>query len=69
MQVTKTTIKAWMTLNFCQIQQLTTELAAHECLKNHCHHFFSVANDLILFKLADKEEMHNILDVFEFWPD
>ena len=20
-------------------------------------------------KLADKEEMHSILDVFEFWPD
>ena len=25
--------------------------------------------DLILFKLADKEEMHTILDVFEVWPD
>ena len=30
---------------------------------------FSVAIDLILFKLADREEIHNILDVFEFWPD
>ena len=28
-----------------------------------------VAVDLILFKLADKEEIHNIWDVFKFWPD
>ena len=32
-QVTRTTIKARMTLLFFQIQQLTTELAALECLK------------------------------------
>ena len=43
---------------------MTTELAALECLKNQCLQFFSVAIDQILFKLADKEEMHNILDVF-----
>ena len=30
--------------------------------------FFSVAIDLILFQLADKKEMHNILDEFQFWP-
>ena len=29
---------------------------------------FSVPIDLILFKLADKKEMHNILDEFQFWP-
>ena len=68
LQVTRTTVKAWMTYNFCQIQQLTTELAALICLKNQCLYFFSVAIDLILFKLANKEEMHDILDVFEFWP-
>ena len=62
LQVTKTTMKAWMTLNFCQIQQPTTELAARECLKNQCLHFFSVAIELIVFKLADKDEMHTILD-------
>ena len=56
-------------LELCQIQQMTTELAAHECLKNQCLHFFSVAIDLKLFKPADNEEMHTILDVFEFWPD
>ena len=48
LQVTRTTIKARMTLNSCQIQQLTTELAALECLNNQCLHFFSVAIDLIL---------------------
>ena len=33
LQITKKTIKAWMSLNFCQIQQLTTKLDALECLK------------------------------------
>ena len=33
LQVKRTTIKARMGLNICQIQQLTTELAALECLK------------------------------------
>ena len=66
LQVTRKTIKAWITLNFCQIQRLTTKLSALECLNNQCLHFFSVANEL--FKLADKEEMHtcNILDVMLF---
>ena len=50
-----------MSLDFLQIQLLTTEIAAIECLKNKCLHFFSVAIDLIIFKLADKEEMHNML--------
>ena len=45
------------------------ELAALECLKNRRHHFFSIAFDPILFKLAGNEDMHNILDKFEFWPD
>ena len=45
------------------------ELAALERLKNRRHHFFSVAIDPILFKLAGIEDMHNILDEFEFRPD
>ena len=45
------------------------ELAALERLKNQRHHFFSVAIDPILFKLAGIEDMHNILDEFEFRPD
>ena len=30
---------------------------------------FSVAIDPILFKLAGNEDMHNILDEFDFRPD
>ena len=45
------------------------ELAALECLRNRRHHFVSIAVDPILFKLAGNEDMHNILDEFEFRPD
>ena len=45
------------------------ELAALERLKNRRHHFFSVAIDPIRFKLTGNEDMHNILDEFEFRPD
>ena len=65
----RTYIKAWKSLNLDQIPPLTMELAALERLKNRCHHFFSVAIDPILFKLAGNEDMHNILDEFEFRPD
>ena len=45
---------------------LTMELAALEHLKNWCLHVFSVAIDLILFKLASYmyKDMHKILDEF-----
>ena len=36
LQVTRTVMKAWMSLNFCQISSPTTELAALERLKNEC---------------------------------
>ena len=62
-------IKAWMRLTFGQIPSLTRELAALERLKNRRHHLFSVATDPILYKLAGNEDMHNILDEFEFPPD
>ena len=45
------------------------ELAALKRLKNCCFHFFSVAIDKILFKLACNEDIHNILNEFEFQPD
>ena len=32
-------------------------------------YLFSVAIDPVLFKLAGNEDMHNILDEFEFRPD
>ena len=65
----RTCIKAWVSLNLGQIPLLTMELAALEHLKNRRDHFFSVAIDPILFKLAGNEDMHNILDEFEFRPD
>ena len=43
---------------------LTMELAAREHLKNWCLHVFSVAIDLILFKLTSYKDMHKILDEF-----
>ena len=64
-----TFIRACMSSKFGQIPPLTMELAALEHLENRCPHFFSVAIDPILFKLAGNEEMHIILDDFEFWPD
>ena len=67
--VTRTSIKAWMISNFRQIRLLTTELAALECLKHQCLHFFSVGIDPILFKVGGYIDMHNILHEFEFWPN
>ena len=58
-----------MSLNLGQIPLLTMELAALERLKNPCHHFFFIAIDLILFKLAGNEDRYNILDEFQFRPD
>ena len=65
----RTCIKAWMSLNLGQITLLTMDLSALEHLKNRRHHFFSIAIDPILFKLAGNEDMHNILDELEFQPD
>ena len=36
LQITRTTIKAWISLNVCQIPSPTTELAGLERLKNEC---------------------------------
>ena len=58
-----------MSLNLGQIPPPIMELAALERLKNQRHHFFSVVIDPILFKHAGNEDMHNILDEFEFLPD
>ena len=58
-----------MSSNFGQIPLLTTELAALERLKNWYCHFFSVAIDQIHFKFVGNEDMHNILNEFEFRPD
>ena len=44
------------------------ELAALESLKNCSFHFFLVAVDKILFKLACNEDIHNILIESKFQP-
>ena len=68
LQVVRTYIKAYMSLNFGQIPPLTTEKAALECLKNRCHHVISVDIDPIFFKHAGNKDMHNIMNEFEFRP-
>ena len=55
-----------MSFNLGQVPPLTMELAALQRLKNWRHHFFFVAIYPILFKLAGNEDMHYILDEFEF---
>ena len=58
-----------MNLNFGQIPPLTTVLAALKHLQeNDVSTFFSVAIDLMLFRTADKEVIHNIFNDFEFRP-
>ena len=69
LQEMRTCIKAWMRMNLGQIPPLTMELAALERLKGLRHHFFSIAIDPILFKLAGNEDMHIILLEFGFRPD
>ena len=69
LQVMRTYIKAYISLNFGQIPPLTTELAALERLKNRCHHVISVDIDPIFFKLASNKDMHNIMNEFQFRPD
>ena len=69
LQVMRTYIKAYMSLNFRQITPLTTELAALERLKNRCRHVISIDIDPIFFKLAGNKNMHNIMKEFEFRPD
>ena len=69
LQIKRTYIKAYMSLNFGQIPPLTTELAALERLKNRCHHVISVDIDPIFFKLAGNKDMHNIMNEFKFRPD
>ena len=69
LQVMRTYIKAYMSLDFGQVPPLTTELAALERLKNRCHHVISVDTDLIFFILAGNKDMHNIMNMFEFQPD
>ena len=68
----RTTIKAWMSLNFGKIPLLTSELAALECRKineKNCDHSSSFIFDWIFFILAGNKLTHNISDGFEIQQD
>ena len=41
----------------------------HWVSKNRCQNIFTVDIDLILLEFPGNEDMHNILDEFEFRPD
>ena len=63
-------LKAWINLNFVQIQSLPKELADLEHLKNRI--IFGVVTHVLfffLFILADNEHNHKILKRFKFPPD
>ena len=63
LQVTRKTIKAWMSLNFCLIPSRIMELAAFEHLKNQCCDHSSP------FILAGNEDKYKSLDRFEIRQD
>ena len=65
-----TTIKAWMSLNFSQIQSLTIELAPLDCLKNLCIILWPLSRsfifDWIIFILVGNKDSHKSWDGFKF---
>ena len=73
LQVTRTTIKAWMSSNLGRIPPLTSELAALERLKKTSYNLVSTLGPsffyLIFFILAGNQDIYNISDEFEFQPD
>ena len=74
LQVMRTCIISWMSLNFRHIGPPTTELAAFE-RRNKSHrlittdHVFLAVFDRIIFILAGNEDIHKSLDEFGFRPD
>ena len=72
LQITRPTIKAWMSLNFGKIPSLTSELAALERLKNQwkcCDHSCVFLFFWTFFILAGNKDNHKISDGFEIQPD
>ena len=68
LQASRTTIKALMSLTFCQYISPTTELAALEHFKNECkscEHSSTFIFDWILFILAGNNDSYKCLDGFE----
>ena len=72
LHVTRTTIKAWMSLNFGGISPLTAEFAALERLKKDllvCYHSSAFVFDWIFFILAGNNDNYIVSDEFEIRPD
>ena len=73
MQVTRTSIKAWMSSNFGGIPPLTLELAALEQLKKSNNKLVSTLApsffDWIFFILAGDKDNYIVSNEFEIQPD
>ena len=73
LQVTRTTIKAWMRLIFCQIPSSATELAAFESLKKRMYNVVSTLSafifNWIVIILAGNKNHSTILDGYGIWKD
>ena len=76
-QVTRTTIKAWMSLNFKYNQSQTVELTALECHKTICidlqceiccDHSSTFFFEWIFLNLAGKKDTHKSLNEIEYPP-
>ena len=72
----RTCTKSWTSSNFDQIRQLTSELAALECLKISHRlimgkwglHASSFIFDQIVIKVAGNQDRHKSSDEFDFGP-
>ena len=71
MQVTRTTIKAWMSLNFGGISPLTAELAALERLKKTYRLVSTLVPSFLFgsssFLQVTRETMSSKFDQFQAW--
>ena len=72
LQITRPTIKAWMSLNFGKIPSLTSEklpLSVRNINESCCDHSSSFIFYWIFFILAGNKLTHNISDGFEIQQD
>ena len=69
-QVMMTYIRAWMSLKFGQIRPLVSMATDRVIMaKNGVTIILSTVFHLILFILADNNDMHENSEDFEIWPD
>ena len=72
LQVTRTTIKDWMILNYGGISPLTAEFAALERLKKDlfaCYHSSAFIFDWIFFIFAGNKDNFIVSEELEIRPD